>query len=154
MSPHTSTHQFRPSASSFFFFMKQNNNCAGQLITLLFSINLHYCLTQELPLCQRRDSIKRLPEQRCLPCIPKSDTFGSTKHHSSFLRWSPSPQNVSPTILQNLLEESTAEVSLTALMNPSSLILYLDRDHVITGQSFALQVIIELSFGQFFTNSI
>lgn len=116
-----------------FFCMKQNNNSAGQLITLLFSINLHYCCTQELPLCQRRDSIKRLPEQTHLPCIPKSDTSGSTKYQSSLLRWSPSPWNVSPTFLQSLLEESTAEVSFSVLMNHSSLILYLDRDHVITG---------------------
>lgn len=77
MSLHTSTHQFNRGV--LFFWMKQNNNSAGQLITLLFSINLHYCHTQELPLCQRRDSIKRLPEQVYLPCIPKSDTFGSSK---------------------------------------------------------------------------
>lgn len=114
---------------SSFFWMKQNNNSAGQLIALLFSINLHYCRTQELPLCQRRDSIKRLPEQTYLPCIPKSDTFGSIKHQRGFFRWSPSPWNVSPPFLQSFHEEYTAEVSFTALMNHSSLILYLDRDH-------------------------
>lgn len=64
---------------SYCFWMKQNNNSAGQLITLLFSINLHYCHTQEVPLCQGRDSIKRLPELMYLPCIPNSDTFGSSE---------------------------------------------------------------------------
>lgn len=152
MSPHSSTHQFRHSA--FFFLMKQNNNSAGQLITLLFSINLHYCHTQELPLCQRRDPIKRLPEQTYLPCMPKSDTFGSTKYQSSFLRWSPSPWNVSPPFLQSLPEESTAEVSFTVLMNHSSLILYPDRDHVVIELRFSLQVLLELSFYQIFANTI
>lgn len=148
MSLHTSTHQFRRSA--FFFWMKQNNNSAGQLITLLFSINLHYCRAQELPLCQRRDSIKKLPEQTYLPCIPKSDTFGSTKHQSGFLRWSPSPWDVSPPFLQSLLEESAPEVSSTALMNHLTYSLSRQRS-CHHRMEFSTT---ELSFCQTFTNSI
>jgi len=91
--------------------MKPNNNSAGQLITLLFSINLHYCHTQELPLCQRRDSINRLPEQMYLPRIPKSGALVPAKYKSSFLGSSPSAWDVLPPFLQSLLEESTAEVS-------------------------------------------
>lgn len=84
MSLHTSTHQF--SLSVLFFWMKQNNNSAGQLIALLFSINLHYCHTWELPFCQRRVSIKRLPEWMYLPCIPKSEQFGSSKIQEQILQ--------------------------------------------------------------------
>lgn len=81
---HTSTYRF--SLSVLFFWMKQNNNSAGQLIALLFSINLHYCHTRELPFCQRRVSINGLPERMYLPCIPKSDQSGSNKIQEQVLQ--------------------------------------------------------------------
>lgn len=134
--------------------MKQNNNSAGQLITLLFSINLHYCCTQEVPPCQRRDSIKRLPEQTYLPCIPKSDTFGSQNSRAA-VRWNPPPWNVSPPFLE--FAWGIDSWSVFHCPDESQLTYSLSRQrscNVIIGWSFSLQVLPQLSFCPIFTNNI